>query len=80
MLGGDVVGSEQLQSIGEVDHFRDRRRFFKGIVAEREGNPRYLSVEARVCRRCAASDNLGLPFWCRMFDPYVQTASPNGIS
>ena len=44
-LSGDVVCSEQLQSVGEIDHFGDRWRFFERVIAERERDPRHLPVK-----------------------------------
>ena len=44
-LSGDVVCSEQLQSVGEIDHLGDRWRFFERVIAERERDPGHLPME-----------------------------------
>src|ERR1700735_5082597 len=80
VLLGYVVGSEQLKCVGKVDHLRDRRRLFEGVIAERERDSRHLPVKLLIGLRSAACDDLRLAFWRRMLNANVEAPPSNGVA
>src|ERR1700730_16744261 len=41
-----LFGTQNLQTLREIDHFGDRGRFFERVVAEGKSDPRYTAMEA----------------------------------
>jgi hypothetical protein len=75
-----LFGTQNLETLREIDHLGDRGRLFERVVAEGKSDSGNATMEAAAGVRGAAGDDLRFALRCRMFDTDVETAATDRIA
>src|SRR2546425_10355095 len=80
MFRQDLFNAENLQRLGNIEHFGNRRGFLQTPAPKRSRQPRNLPVNIHPAAFCLEPQNLPLPINRGMVKSDVETTSSQGIS